>query len=80
MGRRDLTREPKWQEPLEWISIGVFIGIVIMLLIGKCCAREVRLDRYEDGIATLELYNEASGSIEMMDVINAEPIRVIVVR
>lgn len=78
--RRNKLGEPRWQEPLEWISIGFFIGIATMLLISKCCTKEVRLDRYEDGIATVELYNEASGSTEMMDIINSEPMKVIVLR
>lgn len=68
-----------WIEPLEWISIGVFIGVAMMIMLYKCCAQEVRLERYEDGIATIELSDPTSGEYELVDIINSNPMKVIVV-
>ena len=77
-------RRENWKDVMAILVSGAVVGFIVgtMFVLGamKFYAREVRLDRYEDGIATLELYSEALDEIEMVDVINSQPVKVIIVK
>ena len=55
------------RDKVEYIGLGFLMATIVMIGIYKCNKPEICMERYEDGVVTIECYDPASDSIGMYD-------------